>query len=258
MKLARNPFTHAIAKGEKQVGLWVSLTSPYAAEVIAHSGYDWAVIDMEHSPNEYTSTLGQLQAFSDSKTVAIVRPEWNNPVIVKRLMDLGAPGLIFPMINSVEEAELAVASTRYPPRGIRGVAGATRATKFGRLTDYVSRVDDETTVIIQLETADAIAQAEDIAAVDGVSGIFFGPADIAADIGKLGQPMHPDVWDLIKTAAQKLIAKGVPVGTLVLDADFAATLLNEGFTFVACGMDVSVLAKGVDALLASVQDKIDD
>ena len=253
MKLSSNPFTHAIAAGEKQVGLWISLASPFVAEVTAPAGYDWALIDMEHSPNDYFSVTGQLQAFASSKTTAIVRPESNNPVAVKRLLDLGAPGLLFPMIQTVQEAELAVASTRYPPRGIRGVSGAMRANKFGRVTDYVARIEDETTVILQLESAEAIARAEQIAAVDGVSGVFFGPADIAAAIGKVGRPMDPDVWALIRTAGQKLITQGVPVGTLVLDAGFAVELLNEGFSFVACGTDASLLAKASDALLSTVK-----
>lgn len=256
MKLAENTFTHAIASGKKQTGIWISLASPFSAEVVAPAGFDWALIDMEHSPNDYFSVLGQLQAFAASDTIAIVRPEWNDPVIVKRLMDLGVPGLLFPMIQTVEEAEKAVASTRYPPHGNRGVAGSTRANKFGRVTDYLARVEEETTVILQLETAAAVERAEEIAATDGVSGIFFGPADIAADIGKVGKPMDPEVWQLIKPAANKLIAMGIPVGTLVLDPDFAAELLNEGFTFVACGTDTSLLAKGSDALLAKVNGQL--
>lgn len=255
MKLEANPFTAAIAKNEKQIGLWITLAHSFAAEVTAPAGFDWALIDMEHSPNDYFSVLGQLQVFSTSNTTAIVRPEWNDPVVVKRLLDLGAPGLLFPMIRSVQEAEQAVASIRYPPRGIRGVAGGTRATKFGRVSDYVSRIEEETTVLLQIETADGIERAEAIAAVDGVSGIFFGPADIAADIGKVGKPLHPDVWDLIMPVAKKLIAKGVPVGTLVLDANFAANLLNEGFSFVACGSDASLLARASDNLLATIKEK---
>ena len=149
------------------------------------------------------SVLGQLQAYAASDTTAIVRVEWNDTVAVKRLLDLGAPGILFPMIQSVEEAEQAIAATRYPPRGVRGVAGATRATKFGRITDYVARVEDETTVLLQLETLAAVEQAEAIATVDGVNGIFFGPGDIAADIGKVGKPMDPEVWALIKPAAHK-------------------------------------------------------
>ncbi len=253
MKLKENPFTQAIAKGQKQIGLWVSLTSNFAADVVAPAGYDWVLVDMEHSPNDLSSILGQLQVFAASPTTAIVRPEWNDPILVKRLLDLGAPGLLFPMIQSVEEAQLAVASTRYPPLGIRGVSGSTRANAFGRCSDYFQEIEKQTTVLLQLETAAAVAQAEDIAAVDGVSGIFFGPADIAADIGLLGKPMDTRVWELILPVAEKLIAAGVPVGTLVLDPAFAADLLKRGFSFVACGSDASILAKGADSLLASVK-----
>ena len=253
MQLEINRFTQALNAGDQQIGLWISLCSNFAAEVTAHAGFDWALIDMEHSPNDYLSVLSQLQAFAASETTAIVRVEWNDPVAVKRLLDLGAPGLLFPMIQSVEEARKAVAATRYPPNGVRGVSGATRATKFGRVTDYVSRIEQETTVLLQLETRAAIAQAEAIADIEGIHGIFFGPGDIAADIGKVGKPMDPEVWDLIKPAAQKLIAKGMPVGTLVLDPEFARTLLDEGFSFVACGTDASLLAKATDTLLATVK-----
>ena len=255
MKLAPNTFTQGLAKGEAQVGLWVTLSSALSAEVIAPAGFDWVLLDMEHSPNDYFSILGQLQAFEGSNTTAIVRVEWNDAVAVKRVLDMGAPGVLFPMVQSVEEAERAVAATRYPPRGNRGVAGSTRATKFGRITDYAARVEEETSVLIQLETVAAVEQAEAIADVDGVTGIFFGPADISADMGLMGKTMDPAVWDLIKQAAKKLIAKGMPVGTLVLDADFAAELLDEGFTFVACGVDSVILARGSDALLAAVQEK---
>jgi len=201
MKLAANPFTHALGAGDKQVGLWISLCSNFVAEVTAHAGYDWALIDMEHSPNDYFSVLSQMQAFAASDTTAIVRG----------------------------------------------------ATKFGRVTDYVARIEEETTVLLQLETRAAVEQAEAIADVDGIHGIFFGPGDIAADIGKVGKPMDPEVWALIKPAVQKLIAKGIPVGTLVLDPAFATELLNEGFTFVACGTDASLLAKASDHLLATVK-----
>lgn len=257
MKLDRNKFTHAIAAGEKQIGLWVGLCSALTADITANAGFDWVVVDMEHSPNDYLTVAGQLQAFASTPTTAIVRPEWNDPVIVKRLLDLGAQGLLFPMVQTVEEAEKAVAATRYPPRGVRGVSGMTRATKYGRVTDYFERVEDETTVLIQLETRAAVERAEEIAAVDGVSGIFFGPADIGADIGALGNPMAPAVWDLIRPAAARLRAMGMPAGTLVNDTDMAAELLNEGFTFVACGQDNAVLARAVDAALAAVKDKIE-
>jgi len=253
MKVRPNPFKKAIEASERQVGLWISLANNFAAEVIAPAGYDWALVDMEHSPNDYFSVLGQLQAFAAYDTTAIVRVEWNDAVAVKRLLDLGAPGLMFPMIQTVEEAEAAVASTRYPPNGIRGVAGSSRATMFGRIPDYVSRVEDETAILLQLETREAVKRASEIGAVDGVDGVFFGPGDIAADLGKVGSPMDSEVWELIKPAAKALIAQGVPVGTLVLDPAFAASLFDEGFSFVACGTDTALLAKSADMLLAQVK-----
>ena len=256
MNLPPNRFGRALGAGEKQIGLWISLCSNIAAEVPAHAGFDWALIDMEHAPNDYLSVLGQLQVFAASDTTALVRVEWNDAVAVKRLLDLGAQGLLFPMIQSVEEAERAVAATRYPPHGIRGVSGTTRATGFGRVGDYLERVEAETTVLLQLETAAALSRAEAIAAVDGVDGIFFGPADIAADIGRLGNPMHPEVWALIRPVAQSLMARGMPVGTLVSDPGFAAELMDEGFAFVACGLDSGLLARAADALLADVKNRL--
>ena len=256
MNLATNTFRRALDQGDKQLGLWISLCSGFGAEVTAFSGFDWALIDMEHSPNDYFSTLAQLQVFAGSPTTAIVRPDWNDPVIIKRLLDLGAPGLLFPMINTVAEAGQAVAATRYPPGGIRGFSGNTRANRFGRMQDYTLRVEHETAVLLQVETVAAVELSDQIGAVDGVNGIFFGPGDIAADMGKLGKPADADVWALIRPAAEKLMKMGVRVGTLVSDPDFAAELLNDGFTFVACGSDTGLLAKAADTLLANVTGKL--
>lgn len=256
MKLANNPFLSAIRAGRQQVGLWISLSNAYAAEAVAPAGYDWALLDMEHCPNEYTSLLGQLQAFEASPTTAIVRPDWNDTVKVKRLLDMGVQGLLFPMVESVEEARAAVAGCRYPPRGVRGVAGTMRGNKFGRISDYFTEVENQTAILVQVETRQAVENVAAYAEVDGVDGIFFGPADIGADMGILGQPMHPDIWAFIRPAARKLMERGMPVGTLVSDPTFAAELLNDGFSFVACGSDAGLLAKGADNLLASVKDKL--
>jgi 4-hydroxy-2-oxoheptanedioate aldolase len=256
MNYPNNAFTHAIRNGEKQVGLWVSLCHGISAEIIATSDFDWVCLDMEHSPNDLATVMQQLQIFEGSGTTALVRPDWNDSVKVKRLLETGAPGLVFPMVQSVAEAEAAVAATRYPPHGIRGVAGSNRGNKFGRIKDYTSRVEQETAVIIQVETRAAIGLVEEIAAVDGVTGIFFGPADIAADMGMLGDPMNPAVWDLIWSAAKKLHAKGVPTGTLVLDPEFARKLLDDGFTFVACGTDAALLTKAADGLAAQVKSGV--
>ncbi len=253
MKLPTNAFLQALRAGKPQLGIWVSLCSSLCAEVVAGAGFDWAVIDMEHSPNEVDSVMQQLQAFAGYQTTPIVRPDWNDPVKVKRLLDVGAPGLLFPMVQSPQEAARAVAAVRYPPRGIRGVSGFTRANRFGRVDDYFARVEDETAVIVQLETRAGVAQAAAIGSTDGIDGVFFGPADIAADLGYLGEPMHADVWHLIRPVAHKLIEAGVPVGTLVLDPAFARRLLDEGFSFVICGADSTLLARGAEQLLSSVR-----
>lgn len=253
MKMPTNTFLAAIRAGRQQIGLWVSLSDNYATEVVASAGYDWLLVDMEHAPNDVATVLSQLQAIAPHRSSALVRPPWNDTVMVKRLLDVGAPGLLFPMVQSVEEARQAVAATRYPPGGVRGVAGSIRATQFGRITDYYANVQDETAVIVQVETQQALAQAVEIGQVDGVDGVFFGPADIAADMGLLGKHMSDAVWDLILSVARKLMDAGIPVGTLVTDPVFAAKLLNEGFTFVACGTDTGLLAKGVDALLDEVR-----
>ncbi|MGC1496814.1 MAG: aldolase/citrate lyase family protein [Sulfitobacter sp.] len=256
MKLAENTFLKAIRAGQQQVGLWISLSHAYAAEAVAPAGYDWALLDMEHSPNELGSLLGQLQAFAASETTAIVRPDWNDPVKVKRLLDMGVPGVLFPMVQTIEEAKAAVAACRYPPHGIRGVAGTMRGNKFGRVKDYYTEVEKQTAILIQLETVQAVENAVAFADVEGVDGIFFGPADIGADMGLLGDPMHPDIWALIRPAARLLMERGMPVGTLVSNPDFAAELLNDGFSFVACGSDAGLLARGADNLLANVRGKL--
>ncbi|MFK7754488.1 MAG: HpcH/HpaI aldolase/citrate lyase family protein [Sedimentitalea sp.] len=257
MQTQINPFTAALRGGQKQLGVWVSLGSGFGAEVLRGSGFDWALLDMEHSPTEISAILNQLQVFADTKTTAIVRPPWNDSVLVKRLLDIGARGLLFPMVQNPDEARAAVAATRYPPRGIRGVSASTRATGFGRVTDYFQRIEDETTVVLQLESVAALDQATDIAAVDGVTGMFFGPADIGADMGLLGTPMHPDIWARIRPVARALAAKGVPVGTIVTNPDFAADLLANEFTFVAIASDTALLATGADRALAEMRKRLD-
>lgn len=253
MKLPPNRFLAGLREGRPQIGMWLSLSSGFAAEAVAGAGFDWLLIDTEHSPNDIQSVMTQLQVLAAHEVTPIVRPDWNDPVQVKRLLDIGAPGLLFPMVQTVAEAERAVASTRYPPHGIRGVSGCTRANNFGRMTDYFSRVDEETAVIVQVESRAAIEQVAQIGAVDGVDGVFFGPADIAADMGLLGQSMSPAVWDLIRPAAKTLIATGVRVGTLVFDTAFARNLIDEGFSFVACGSDAVMLARGADSLAAAMR-----
>ncbi|MEM7257231.1 MAG: HpcH/HpaI aldolase/citrate lyase family protein [Pseudomonadota bacterium] len=253
MQMPENTFKRAITAGKPQPGLWVSLCGNYATECVATAGFDWVLLDMEHSPSDMSTVLGQLQAMQGSETTALVRPYWNDSVLVKRLLDLGASSLLFPMIQNAEEARQAVAATRYPPDGIRGVALTHRGNSFGRRKDYLQKIHNEVCVIVQVETRAALDVVEEIAAVDGVDGVFFGPADISADLGKLGQTMDDEVWEVIRSAAAKVSALGKPVGTLVTDPQFAAGLLTSGFSFVACGTDAGLLARGADQLLATVK-----
>lgn len=253
MQLPANTFKAAIAAGKPQIGIWSSLCSNIAADVLGTAGYDWALIDMEHSPNEMTSVLSQLQAYEVGGTTPIVRPPWNDPVIVKRLLDIGATTLLFPMIQTPEEAAAAVRSTRYAPNGIRGVSLTTRTNRYGRVKDYLARIEQEICVLVQIETRAAVERAGEIAAVPGVDGVFFGPADLSADIGRLGQPGHPDVSALIRDGHQRVAAAGKPSGILIGDAGQAVGWLKTGFSFVACGSDLALLARGAEALLANVK-----
>lgn len=253
MKMEVNAFKQAIQQGQPQVGLWNSLCSNFAADVVSSVGFDWCLLDMEHSPNDIRTVLGQMQAMQQGDSVPIVRPPWNDFVMVKRLLDAGAMGLLFPMVQNPEEAEAAVRATRYPPNGIRGVSMAQRGNKFGRVTDYFDRVEAETAVLVQIETQEALELTKEIASVDGVDGVFFGPADIAADMGLLGQATHPDVWAKIGEAAEVVRSVGKPAGTLVQNAETAVKLFGDGFSFVACGSDLGLLARGADKLLADVK-----
>lgn len=253
MKLPQNKFLAAIRSGTPQIGYWLSLANTFSTEAVAASGFDWLLIDTEHSPNDLNSVMAQLQVLAAHDVTPIVRPDWNDTVLVKRLLDMGAPGLLFPMVQSPDEAASAVSATRYPPHGVRGVSGCTRANGFGRMSDYFSRIGEETAVLVQVETRAALDQVLEIGQVDGVDGVFFGPADIAAAIGLLGKPTDPAVWEVIREAARKLMKAGIPVGTLVFDPAFAKSLIAEGFSFVACGSDLLTLARGADNLAKTMR-----
>lgn len=254
MKLAENTFKQALVDQKPQIGLWSTLASPMVAELLGGSGFDFLVLDCEHSPNNLSGILAQLQALAGTTTSAVVRPPVNDPVIFKRLLDIGARNLLVPMIQSAEEARAAVAACRYPPLGIRGVAGSTRATAYGRTRDYFTRIHDEQCLIVQVETREAIDRIEEIAAVDGVDGIFVGPGDLSADMGLLGQPAHPDVRAAVLAAIRRIRATGRFAGVLTPVEDFAKACLAEGAAFVAVGNDLSILARQSEALRARFAD----
>lgn len=249
----RNAFKNALVRGQRQVGIWSALASPIVSEVLAGAGFDWIVIDGEHGPTDISSLVGQLQAMRGANTEPVFRIPWNDTVLIKRALDVGARTLIVPFVQSAEEAQRAVAATRYPPRGVRGVAVVVRASDFGRVPNYLENAHQDTCLLVQLETRAALKEIEAIAKVDGVDGMFIGPSDLAADMGFLGNPRHPEVQAAIKDAAKRIHAAGKPTGTLVRNAEDAEAMFELGFTFVAAGIDVALLARSAEALAASLK-----
>ena len=214
----------------------------------AGAGFDWLLIDMEHAPNELPDVAHHLRAAEGGTAEPVVRVPWNDAVMVKRLLDIGAKSLLFPFVQSAEEARRAVAATRYPPHGIRGFAGTTRANRYGRVAGYHRRAHEEICVLVQCETRKAVAEIPAIAAVDGVDGIFIGPADLAADMGHLADTQHAEVQAAILEAGKRIRAAGKAPGFLSLREDETRRVLDGGFLFVAVGSDAALFARQTDAL----------
>jgi 4-hydroxy-2-oxoheptanedioate aldolase len=250
MDLPVNPFKRALAEGRPQIGLWCTLASNVTMEVVAGAGFDWLLLDTEHSPNELTDVLGQLQAASGYPTHVVVRPAWNDMVLIKRILDVGAQSLLIPYVQDAAEARQAVSSIRYPPEGKRGVSGMSRATRFGRIADYTRRAHEELCLVVQVETREALAHIEEIAAVPGVDGVFVGPADLAAALGHPGAAGHPEVQAAIEDAIVRIRRAGKAPGILFPDETKARRYLELGALFVAVGVDAGILARETQALAA--------
>lgn len=250
MQIPVNHFKRAIAAGRHQLGLWVSLAHPYSAEVVAGAGFDWLVFDTEHSPNDVQTVLGQMQAAAPYPVSTMVRPSWNDPVQQKRYLDIGAQTLLIPYVQTEAEAAQAVAGMRYPPRGMRGAGGTMRASAFGRQADYAQACEEQLCLLVQIETREGLDNLEKIAAVDGVDGIFIGPADLSASLGHLGNARHPDVQTAIEDAIRRVRACGKAPGILTFDETQARHYMDVGSLFTAVGMDLSILAREADRLAA--------
>jgi 4-hydroxy-2-oxoheptanedioate aldolase len=250
MDLPQNPFKRALKAGKAQIGLWSSLSSNYSVEVIAGAGFDWILLDCEHSPNDLESLLTQLQAAAPYPSHPVVRVPWNDMVTIKRVLDVGAQSLLIPYVSTAEEARAAVSYTRYPPAGARGVAGTTRATRFGRVKDYAKRAHEEICVLVQVETQGALDNIEAICAVEGVDGVFIGPADLHASLGYTGEIANPKVKPLIDEAIRRIRKAGKAPGILTPNEADAKHWLGCGALFVAVGADVGILARGAEALAA--------
>ena len=256
MPAPTNPFKRGLRAGRPQIGLWTSLASNLAVEVVAGGGFDWLLLDMEHAPNELPMVHSQLQAVAGGTAHPIVRPPWNDMVVIKRLLDIGAQSLLIPYVQTAEEARNAVAFTRYPPHGVRGFATGPRANDYGRIADYVQTYADELCVLVQVETRQGLDNLEAIAAVDGVDGVFIGPADLAAALGHAGDLKHPEVQAAIEDAIRRLVAAGQPPGILTGDEVLARRYLELGCLFVAVGSDLALLRAHADALAGRFKGRL--
>lgn len=246
-----NAFKQAISATKAQIGIWQALGLAYTAEICAGAGFDFMVIDAEHGPNDLPLVLGQLQAVADSNTEPVVRIPVADAVLVKQYLDIGARSLLVPMIETAEAAKAMVRATRYPPHGIRGIGSAIgRASRWNRTPNYLQQADQEICLLLQIESRAGLENLEDVARTEGVDGIFIGPSDLAADLGHLGNPGHADVQAAIESAITRISACGKPSGVLIADEALARRYLELGASFVAVGTDVTILARGAEALAA--------
>ena len=242
-----NRFKHALAAGRLQIGLWSSMLHPLGLEAMGGAGADWILLDCEHGPADPNEVLVALQAMQAGSATAIARPAWNDSVLIKRYLDLGVNTLLIPMVQNADEAKAAVAATRYPPDGIRGVASGTRANRFGRVKEYFQKAASEMCVLVQVETRPALDRIEEIAAVDGVDGVFIGPSDLAAALGHIGNAGHPDVQAAIQAAPKRL--GGKPAGILTPVVADAKRYIEWGYKFVAVGIDLAIIARTSESLV---------
>lgn len=243
-----NSLRQRLLAGERLIGCWCSLASPITTEVLGVAGFDWLLLDAEHAPNDVLSLIPQLMALKDSPSAPVVRPPLNDTVLIKRLLDAGFHNFLIPMVDSVEQARAAVAATRYPPEGVRGVSVSQRSNRYGTVPDYFAQVNRHITVMVQIESRAGLAAVAEIAAVEGVDSIFVGPSDLAAALGHLGNAGHPSVQAAIKAILQAAKAAGKPSGILApVEAD-ARRYMELGATLVAVGSDLGALRASTQAM----------
>jgi len=236
-----NSFRRNLRENRPLIGCWCSLASNISTEILGYAGFDWLLIDGEHAPNDMASFISQLQALKDSPSAPVVRPPWAEPVIIKRLLDIGFYNFLMPWIENAEQARAAVAATRYPPQGMRGMGTGHRSNRYGYVTDYFTTINDNISVMVQIESAQGVERAAEIAAVEGIDGLFIGPSDLSAALGYLGQPNHPEVQQAMARVLAAAKQNEKPVGILAPGEDDARRYLAQGMTFVAVGGDVGLL-----------------
>lgn len=243
-----NSFKRDLLAGKRLIGCWSSLSNAITTEVLGVAGFDWVLLDGEHSPNDVATFIPQLMALKDSVTAPVVRPSSNNVVEIKRLLDAGFYNFLIPFVESADEARRAVSATRYPPQGIRGVSVSQRSNRYGTVVDYFKLVNEQICVMVQIESRAGIAATREIAALDGVDCIFVGPSDLAAGLGHLGNAGHPDVQAAIAAVFADAKASGKPIGILApVEAD-ARRYMEMGATFVGVGSDLGTFRSATQAL----------
>jgi 2-dehydro-3-deoxyglucarate aldolase/4-hydroxy-2-oxoheptanedioate aldolase len=243
-ELFENRLKRLLKAGKKTAGAWAQLCSPTSAEILCRAGFDWLLIDMEHSPADLQTLVAQLQAMGAYGVAPLVRAPWNDLVWIKRILDAGAYGVMIPSVNTREQAIAAVQACKYPPAGIRGIAGSPRAAGFGRDTSaYLKRANDEILVILQVETPQAIENLDAIGKVPGVDALFIGPMDLSTSMGHLGNPAHPEVQAAIATVEAKAKALGMPLGTISAGWEQAKMLYDRGYQLITLLSDVILLSK---------------
>jgi 2-keto-3-deoxy-L-rhamnonate aldolase RhmA len=250
-----NPFRHLLkASGPSPaLGTWILSAHPLMAEAMGHAGFDWAVVDMEHAPADLGAVVGMLQAIAGTRLVPVVRVPWNEPVVVKRVLDAGAQTVMFPFVQDADEARAAVAATRYPPAGLRGLVGMSRATRFGTRPNWVRAADADVGVIVQIESRAAVESIEAIASVPGVDGLFIGPADLSASIGKPGDVAAPAVLDLMVRAIAGARRAGKPIGTIGDHPQAVAQYRAMGFDYLAVGSDLGLMMRAAQSAIQSLR-----
>lgn len=251
-----NAFKQGLASGQKQLGLWLALDSPTATEIVAGAGYDWLLLDLEHTTIDIGQVVTHLRAAKGGTAEVVVRIPWNEPIAFKRLLDAGVRSFMVPMVQSAQEARAAVSATRYPPHGIRGVAGNTRASNYSRNPNYFQQAHEDQCIVVQIESAKAVEAIEEIGAVDGVDALFIGPNDLASSIGFAGRTTAPEVKALIARAHEKMKGTGKGMGILNFVPADARALLQSGFTFIAVASDASIVARRSEALLQEIKSAL--
>ena len=244
-----NPFKKALAEGKMQFGCWLGLADAFSAEMMGQAGFDWLLIDGEHAPNDLRSTLAQLQVLSATDSHAVVRVPVGETYLLKQILDAGAQTVLVPMVESADQARQLVRDVTYPPYGDRGVGYALgRASHFSTIADYGTTADAQICLLVQVENRRGLAALDDILAVDGVDGVFIGPADLAADMGHMGNADHPDIQAAIMDAIKRIKAAGKAPGILSTRDGMTDDAIAAGAQFVAVGADVLILGSGARAL----------